>query len=191
MGIIHLPRACRNNASAHGPVGSVVRVHFVATAIHPHASRCAHVTSTAAPSAHPHKDHAPFAMSSSHRASGTRAGSAAHGSRGRPSWRMSVSCSVRKAVGGQSRAARRGAPCDSHRSCRADVPCHCEEWRCIGGGVRVQWVVWCVCRSSRMSNDAGGSRAPRRLNSLQPPQLSRLPQARASPAARDIVAFMA
>jgi hypothetical protein len=87
MGIIHLPRACRNNASAHGPVGSVARVHFVATAIHPHASRCAHVTSTAAPSAHPHKDHAPFAMSSSHRASGTRAGSAAHGSRGRPSWR--------------------------------------------------------------------------------------------------------
>jgi hypothetical protein len=46
------------------------------------------------------------------------------------------------------------------RSCGIDVPCHCEEWRCIGGGVRVQWVVWLrVSGREVRSNDAAEERS--------------------------------
>lgn len=53
-----------------------------------------------------YSEYAPSPMSSGHRASGTRAGSAAHGSRGRPSCLLSVSCHVRESGGGQPRPSR-------------------------------------------------------------------------------------
>jgi hypothetical protein len=40
------------------------------------------------------------------------------------------------------------------RSCREDVPCHCEEWRGVRAVVRGQWVVWCLVGQSEVaSND--------------------------------------
>lgn len=40
------------------------------------------------------------------------------------------------------------------RSCRGDVPCHCEEWRGVCAVSRGQWVDWCcVGQSEVASND--------------------------------------
>jgi hypothetical protein len=114
--------------------------------------------------------YAPSPRSSGHHASGIRAGSAAHGSRGRPSCRLSVTGSARESGSGQRPPSCVVVRCADRHSCGGDVPCHCEEWRCVRGGVRVQWVGdGGSVRELRSNDAAGGSRPPSRLGSLRSP----------------------
>jgi hypothetical protein len=94
---------------------------------------------------------APSPRSSGHRAAGIRAGSAELCFRGRPSCRLSVQIMTGGASGAVELPIRDEI---GSRSCREDVPCHCEEWRGVCAVSRGQWVDWCcVGQSEVVSND--------------------------------------